>query len=83
MMEKYIQALKEYAMSHEQDYGDGESILTLLYKVYNELNRTDDDQIKADFNTLYQAMNGMTLNQVDRVIYSVCTLCGVVRMENL
>ena len=83
MMEKYIQALKEYAMSHEQDYGDGESILTLLYKEYNELNRTDDDQIKADFNTLYQAMNGMTLNQVDRVIYSVCTLCGVVRMENL
>ena len=30
MIEKYIQALKEYVMSHELNYGNGESILTLL-----------------------------------------------------
>lgn len=24
---------------------------------------------------LYQAMNGMTLKEMDRVIYPVCTLC--------
>ena len=75
MMEKYIQALKEYALSHEPNYGDGESVLTLLYEAYNEANRMDDDKIKADFNTLYQAMNGMTLREMDRVIYPVCTLC--------
>ena len=27
------------------------------------------------FNALYQAMNGMTLREMDRVIYPVCTLC--------
>lgn len=75
MMEKYIQALKEYILSHESNVGDGESILTLLYEVYSEVNRMDDDQIKADFNSLYQAMNGMTLKKMDRVIYPVCTLC--------
>ena len=35
----------------------------------------DNDQIKANFNTLYLAMNGMTLKEMDRVIYPVCTLC--------
>lgn len=75
MIEKYIQALKEYVLSHEPNVGDGESILTLLYEVYSEVNRMDDDQIQTDFNALYTAMNGMTLKEMDRVIYPVCTLC--------
>lgn len=75
MMEKYIQALKEYVLSHEPNVGDGESILALLYEAYSEVNRMDDDQIKADFNALYQAMNGVTLREMDQVIYPVCTLC--------
>ena len=75
MMEKYIQILKEYTLSHEPNYGDGESILTLLYEAYSEVNRMDDDQIKADFNALYTAMNGMTLHEMDQIIYPVCTLC--------
>ena len=37
MMEKYIQALKEYALSHEPNVGDGEFILTLLYEAYSEV----------------------------------------------
>lgn len=75
MIEKYIQVLKEYVLSHEPNVGDGESILTLLYEAYSEVTRMDDDQIKADFNALYQAMNGMTLREMDQVIYPVCTLC--------
>lgn len=74
-MEKYIQALKDYALSNEPNYGDGYSILTLLYEAYSEVNRMDDDQITADFNDLYTAMNGLTLKEMDRVIYTVCTLC--------
>lgn len=42
MMEKYIQVLKEYALSYEQNYGDGMSILTFLYETYNEANRMDN-----------------------------------------
>lgn len=75
MIAKYIQALKEYVLSHEPNVGDGESILILLYEAYSEVNRMDDDQIEEDFNALYQAMNGMTLREMDRVIYPVCTLC--------
>ena len=36
MMERYIQALQEYAQSHKPDFGDGESVLTLLYEAYSE-----------------------------------------------
>ena len=75
MIGKCIQALKKYALSHVANVRDGESILTLLYEAYSEVNRMDDDQIKADFNALYQAMNGMTLREMDQVIYPVCALC--------
>lgn len=75
MIERYVKALQDYTQSHEPDYGDGESILTLLYEAYSDSNRMDDAQIKADFNELYRLMNGMELKEMDRIIYPVCTLC--------
>lgn len=75
MMERYVHVLKEYAKSHEPDFGDGESILTLLYEAYSDSNRMDNAQIKADFNELYRHMNGMELREMDKIIYPVCTLC--------
>ena len=74
-MNPYIEKLKQQIAEHPPDFGDGNSILTLLYEAYNEVNRMDDEQIRADFNALYQAMNGMTLQEMDRIIYPVCTLC--------
>lgn len=35
----------------------------------------DNEQIKADFNELYQLMSGMPLREMDKIIYLVCTLC--------
>ena len=75
MIEKYIQALKKYALSNEANYGDGESVLTMLYECHNENSPYDNEEIKADFNELYQQMNGMTLREMDKIIYPVCTLC--------
>ena len=34
-----------------------------------------DDQIKADFAELYQALNGMPLRETDWIINPVCALC--------
>ena len=42
---------------------------------YNENHPYDNEEIKADFNALYQAMNGMPLREMDKVIYPVCKLC--------
>ena len=75
MIEKYIQALREYALLCEPNFGDGESVLTMLYECHNENSPYDNEQIKADFNELYQQMNGMCLREMDNIIYPVCKLC--------
>lgn len=74
-MEEFIQTLHAFVSSHEPNYGDGESVLTLLYEAYAECNKMDDGTLKEDFNDLYQLMNGMELREMDKIIYPVCTLC--------
>ena len=75
MMERYIQALQEYAQSHKPDFGDGESVLTLLYEAYSDNNRMDNAQIKADFKELYRRLEGMELREMDQIIDPVYILC--------
>lgn len=35
----------------------------------------DDTRIKADFSELYQAMNGMDLREMYRILDPICALC--------
>lgn len=74
-MKIHFEALKAYIESHPPNFGDGESVLTLLYEWHNENSPYDNEQIKADFNELYQKMNGMPLREMDNIIYPVCKLC--------
>ena len=75
MIKPYVKALMGYARNEPTDYGQGESVLTMLYECYSNSNRMDDDRIRADFRELYAQMNGMTIQEMDRVIYPVCSLC--------
>lgn len=74
-MKNFYEVLKQYIFESQPNFGDGESVLTMLYEAYSECNRLDDAQIKADFNELYCLMNGMELRDMDRIIYPVCKLC--------
>ena len=74
-MKTYLEAIKYHIESHPPNFGDGESVLTMLYECYNENNPYDNEQIKADFNELYQQMNGMPLREMDNIVYPVCKLC--------
>lgn len=74
-MKEYIDALRKHITDDPPGFGDADSVLSLLYEAYSEVNRLDDARIKADFSTLYQAMNGMTLQEMDRILDPVCTLC--------
>ena len=74
-MKNFYDVLKQYVSENHPNFGDGESVLTMLYEAYSECNRLDDTQIKDDFNELYQQMNGMSLREMDRIIYPVCNLC--------
>lgn len=74
-MEEFNRTLQAYVSSREPNFGDGESVLTLLYEAYAECNKMDDGTLKEDFNELYRLMNGMELREMDKIIYPVCTLC--------
>ena len=74
-MKNFFDVLNQYISENQPNFGDGESVLTMLYEAYSECNRLDDSQIKANFNELYRLMNGMELRDMDRIIYPVCKLC--------
>lgn len=74
-MDKFYDVLKQHIADHQPNLGSGDSVLSLLYEVYSEYNRLDDDQIKADFNELYRQMNGLDLQEMDRILDPVYSLC--------
>ena len=74
-MKNFYDVLDQYVSGNHPNFGDGESVLTLLYEAYSECNRLDDAQVKEDFNELYRLMNGMELREMDKIIYPVCKLC--------
>ena len=74
-MNQFHDVLKRIVADHQPNFGDGDSVLTMLYEAYSECNRLDDAQIKDDFHELYQLMNGMDLREMDKIIYPVCKLC--------
>lgn len=73
-MKEYVEKLQQWVAENPPNYGDANSVLGLLYECFNENNPYDNDQIKADFEELYQQMNGMSLRDMDKVIYPVCKL---------
>ena len=74
-MPDFYSILKSHIDSHPPDFGDGDSVLTMLYEAFAEANPMDDGRLKQDFNDLYQVMNGIPLREMDKIIYPVCTLC--------
>ena len=74
-MKNFYDVLNQYVSENRPTFGDGESVLTMLYEAYSECKRLDDTQIKDDINELYQLMNGMELRDMDKIIYPVCKLC--------
>ena len=68
-MEEYLRALENHVASHKLNLGDGESVLSLLYEAYGDINPMYEDQIKADFVELYQTLNRMDSRMVFRLEY--------------
>ena len=70
---EYLTALQTHLTTQQST--NPESILDLLYDAYNDTTGMDNEEIKADFEELYQLMNGKPLQEIDEIIYAVCTLC--------
>lgn len=74
---EFAHALKSYVESQlsKSENGDAESLLELLFDAYVDFNGFDRETIRKDFHDLYAAMNGKTVQEMDEIIYPVCTLC--------
>ena len=86
-MEEYVQALEIHVASRKLILGDGESVLSLLYEAYGDINPMYDDQIKADFAELYQASHGIPLRELDWIVghhtfkdasEKILKICGII-----
>ena len=75
-MDEFMASLQSKLDTLQPNYpNNAESILEVLYNTYNEYSCFENEQIKADFEELYQCMNGKSLQEMDEIIYAVCTLC--------
>ena len=71
-MNDYLTALQTHLATQQST---NQNILDLLFDAYSETTGLDNAAIKADFEELYRIMNGKPLQEVDEIIYAVCTLC--------
>ena len=71
-MNDYLTALQTHLSTQQSP---NQNILDLLYDAYNDTTGMDNEEIKANFERLYRLMNGKPLQEIDEIIYAVCTLC--------
>ena len=71
-MNEYLTALQTHLNTQQST---DQNLLDLLYEAYNGTTGMDNEEIKADFEKLYRLMNGKPLQEIDEIIYAVCTLC--------
>ena len=74
-MKNFYDVLSRYVSENQPNFGNGDSVLAMLYEAYSECNQMEDAQIKAAFEKLYHQMNGMELHEMDRILDPVCSLC--------
>ena len=74
-MKKFYDVLSRYVSENQPNFGNGDSVLTMLYEAYSDCNQMENEQIKAAFEDLYRQMNGMELHEMDRILDPVCSLC--------
>ena len=71
-MNEYLTTLQTHLNTQQST---DQNLLDLLYEAYNGTTGMDNEEIKADFEKLYRLMNGKPLQEIDEIIYAVCTLC--------
>ena len=74
-MPDFYTILKSHIETDPPSFGDGDSVLSMLYEAFAEANPMDDGQLKQDFHELYELMNGMPLREMDTILDPVCALC--------
>ena len=67
-MPDFYEILKSHIESDPPSFGDGDSVLSMLYEAFADANPMDNGRLKQDFHELYELMNGLPLREMDRRI---------------
>ena len=57
--QEFVSFLERYIADKTPNFGDGDSVLTLLYEAYNDANNMDNDAIKAGFRVSVKPPRGL------------------------
>lgn len=68
-------SIQNYLEAVMRDRAEDESIMELLFECYNAQNGFDNEQIRRDFEALYETMHDKPLREQDEVVYATCALC--------
>ena len=79
-MDNFYDVLKKHIANCRPNFGDGVSVLTMLYEAYSDYNRLDDEKVTKGFEELYRQMNGMELREMDT---GACKLPKVLKPEQI
>ena len=74
-MKQFYDVLRKSISERRPNFGNGDSVLAMLYEAYSDCNQMEDAQIKSAFEELYRQMNGIELHEMDRILDPVCSLC--------
>lgn len=73
-MKKMLETLKQHIREHPPNYGDGESILDVLFWHYVENCPMDNEKVRSQFAALRVMLN-LPPKDYDVVFYAVSDLC--------
>lgn len=71
---EYIRALQKRIQNETLQLGDHDGVIDLLCESYLELQKPDE-HLDQGFDVLNQVMNSMEMDEMDKIIYTVCDLC--------
>ena len=76
-MNEFVHTLQQKLDTENISFGnDADSVLNFLCNAYYDQNCShESDEIKQAFEEMYEAMNGKTIREMDKIIYPVCSLC--------
>ena len=71
-----MEAIKSHIEAHPLNFGDGESVLTMLYQAYAESHKSDPTEIGDGFKELEEFLHTLLLEENNAVFNLCCHLCS-------
>lgn len=73
----YVKAIMDYPMENI----DGSSVLEILFEYYDTQHRIDGEQIRAEYNKLYEQINHKSIHEITEIEMPLYELINLYEMR--